>query len=426
MSYQQPAGWIPLPSAVDGLTLFGPAPSTERSEGSAAVCPSCGGPLAFDPTIQAAGCRACGNAESIRPAPVQGGAAHDFTLEALARRDRGWGTERSTLRCTQCGAEIDVELGTIATSCTFCASHQVERVSGVADAIRPEWVLPFQLPADELGRRVQAWLGKGWMHPGELRRQARVDRFVGVYLPYWLFDARTAATYQCQVGTDRQVTYTDGSGNRRTETQTSWSSRTGKGDWGWRNVPVPGTSRLPAVLLSRVQAVFDFSGLVAYDPSVLVGFQAKAYDVTLPDAWESGRARIRDQARQACERDACGSDGDHVRNMTMTASLSEETWRYALLPVYVSAYTFRGRTFRVLVNGQTGELQGQKPVVWWRIYALIPLFLLPGVCSGVAGIPFVFAGGAGVLILIAAVILLGTGLLFSGLLVQTANEAEAA
>ena len=46
-----------------------------------------------------------------------------------------------------------------------------------------------------------------------------------------------------------------------------------------------------------------------------------------------------------------------------------------LLPVWLLAYSFRGKAWQVLINGQTGEVEGEAPVSVIKI-ALAVLLLL--------------------------------------------------
>jgi hypothetical protein len=39
--------------------------------------------------------------------------------------------------------------------------------------------------------------------------------------------------------------------------------------------------------------------------------------------------------------------------------------------MYVSAYQFKGKSFRFLINGQTGEVQGERPYSVWKIASLV-------------------------------------------------------
>ena len=76
----------------------------------------------------------------------------------------------------------------------------------------------------------------------------------------------------------------------------------------------------------------------------------------------------------------------------MSSDLDHEKWRYVLLPIWVSTYTYEGKTWQVLVNGQSGEFAGQKPVAWWKIWTAIGVLLTPGLTLMLVSIPLVIAG----------------------------------
>ena len=50
-------------------------------------------------------------------------------------------------------------------------------------------------------------------------------------------------------------------------------------------------------------------------------------------------------------------------------------FKHVLLPVWIAAYRYRGKVFRFLVNGQTGEIVGQAPWSIPKIAALVILVL---------------------------------------------------
>ena len=43
----------------------------------------------------------------------------------------------------------------------------------------------------------------------------------------------------------------------------------------------------------------------------------------------------------------------------------------ARLPIWIAAYTYNNKLYRFLVNGQTGKINGKKPVAVWKVVALI-------------------------------------------------------
>ena len=53
-----------------------------------------------------------------------------------------------------------------------------------------------------------------------------------------------------------------------------------------------------------------------------------------------------------------------------------------LLPVWLAAYKYRGKTYRFVVNGQTGRVQGERPWSAWKIAIAVVLGLI---VAGTAG-----------------------------------------
>ena len=55
----------------------------------------------------------------------------------------------------------------------------------------------------------------------------------------------------------------------------------------------------------------------------------------------------------------------------LSTRYSEIKFKHVLLPVWVSAYRFRNKTYRFLVNGQTGEVAGESPLSWQTVTLLV-------------------------------------------------------
>ena len=69
--------------------------------------------------------------------------------------------------------------------------------------------------------------------------------------------------------------------------------------------------------------------------------------------------------------------GDVQRIDSVDTEHAGETFKHVLLPVWMAAYKYNGRSFRFLVNGQTGEVQGERPWSIWKIgFAVLLVVLL--------------------------------------------------
>jgi Zn finger protein HypA/HybF involved in hydrogenase expression len=408
-NWQPPSGFTPVKSTVEGVTVFAPVPEIPDLDKPVSFkCPQCGATTRFDIAAGGVACEHCGY--SAEPPAEQVGRRADefeFTLETLEKSVHGWGVARQELHCSACGADIILAEGALTATCSFCASNKVNVHPAPSDTLRPRYLIPFKIETREIKDRARHWLGEGWFHPSELSSSVILERFTGVYMPFWTFDARIVSNWKAQVGYERQERYYDHHSKQ-------WRSRTVI-DWRWENGTVTleiddllicGSSKASHVIMERVYP-FNLNELVAYKPDFIAGWQAQAYDINLPTAWENGKNIMREKSRQACRASIRSS---HVRNFTMTADFGEEVWRYILLPVYVSAYRFEEKVFQVLVNGQTGVVAGQKPVAWWKIWLAIAALITPGLLLGLIGLPMLALGGVGLIpIVIGAILLVGGG-----------------
>jgi hypothetical protein len=244
-----------------------------------------------------------------------------------------------------------------------------------------------------------------------------IGRFAGIYLPFWVFDARIEAQWKALVGHERQERrYRNG--KWETETVIDWRWENGRVHLPIANMLIYGTNKISTVLLERLYP-YNLNQLTVYDAGYLAGWQAQAYEMQLKPAWELGKQRMREQAKSACYRDVSSS---HVRNFSMTADFSDERWRYVLLPNHLATYEFENKVYHVMVNGQTAVVAGQKPIAWLRVWLVIALALAPGLLGGLIGLATSLFG-VGVFVLPVAFVLFVAGLVVA---VYIFNRARAA
>jgi DNA-directed RNA polymerase subunit RPC12/RpoP len=421
-SFQPPQGYQPVPSALDGVTVYAPIPQADLTAAPAAYhCPQCGAPTKFDVASGGVACEHCGynapvQARQVGTQAVEG----EFSLETLQDSRQGWGVSRRQMHCEACGAELELAENAMTATCPFCASSQVNLRQAPGDHMRPRFLVPFQVQAADCQQRARVWLGKGWYHPKALAASAAVQPFTGVYLPFWTFSAQVQASWRAEVGHERTESYYDsGSKTWRTRTRIDWRWENGQVQADYRDLLVAGSSHISRVLLQRIQP-FKLEALVTYNPDYLAGWQAQVYDIPLETAWDEGKAIMRDRSKDQCYKSIPSS---HVRNFSMTADFGEEAWRFILLPVYLTAYRYDNRVFQVLVNGQSGEIGGQKPVDWWKIWLAIAAMLLPGLVVGLVGL---INRQANSLALVVAFGLLVLGIIGACLLYRSAAASEEA
>ena len=385
MSIFPPPGFIPTDSAIDGIEVFMPAPEqVEHREVVAFSCPNCGGAQAYSVRDGGLTCTYCGYYEPPEKEVVGKRAeSFEFTVETMQRAAHGWGRERKDLVCQNCGARTTIGPEALTHTCPFCGSNNVIQRAAPQDVLRPRFVAPFAVDAVGCQGILRQWLGGNWLAPGDLRKLARRQQLTAIYLPFWTFDATAQASWRAKVRKKRK---------RGGKTQHYWRWESGQVQRGFDDLLAPGATHVSAKLLKDI-APFELEALAPYEPGYLAGLSAQAAEVPLDRAWESARRRMREQVRKDCRAQASSS---RIRNFGMDLAYEDENWRYILLPVYLAAYSYMGKTHQVLINGQTGKIAGQRPANWRKVIylglaALLPallLFLLPSVLfptSDIAG-----------------------------------------
>jgi hypothetical protein len=74
--------------------------------------------------------------------------------------------------------------------------------------------------------------------------------------------------------------------------------------------------------------------------------------------------------------------GDRQRIHQLDTKLGAVTFKHVLLPVWLAAYKYRGKTYRFVVNGRTGRVQGERPYSAMKITIAIIVGLLIAAAVG--------------------------------------------
>ena len=113
---------------------------------------------------------------------------------------------------------------------------------------------------------------------------------------------------------------------------------------------------------------WPFHQAIPFTQQVLAGFLARTYDVPLPDGFSTARERI-DSAIASDVRSRIG--GDEQRITSIKSRYDAITFKHLLLPVWMLAYRFHDKPYRVYVNAGTGEVQGERPYSMAKIMLLV-------------------------------------------------------
>ncbi len=342
-------------------------------------CSGCGAKLSFAPGTRTLKCEFCGTENQIagNDAKIE---ELDFDTYLKALEGKQETLEEEHVKCDKCGAEQNLPAQLFASRCSFCGAAIVSR-SYANRRIKPKSMVPFQVERRIAQDRFRGWLRKRWLAPNDLKRYAQSDAGLnGIYLPFWTYDCRTSSDYAGERGDDYYVDQNVTTTNSRGETvvstsrrkETRWTPASGHVDKFHDDVLVMASASLPADIVGATER-WNLQALVPYQPEFVSGFQAEAYQIGLKDGFPIAKRAIDAAVERAVRRDI---GGDQQRIHDIATRYSEVTFKHVLLPVWVSAYRYRDKAYRFLINGQTGEVSGESPTSPWKVALLVGAILL--------------------------------------------------
>lgn len=338
------------------------APAPDLSGDRHYPCSRCGADLRFAPGQMRLVCDHCGHVEEIAPEPPARRARAlgelDLATALAARLPEELMEETRVAPCPSCGAQVEFRPNEHARECPYCASPIVGETSAHRQ-IRPQALIPFALTEAEAHAAMTRWLGALWFAPNGLQEYARKGRkLAGIYAPYWTFDAVTRSRYRGERGTRHSVRH-----GKETRVEIRWTPVSGRVARAFDDVAVIASHSLPRHHADGVQP-WDFSALRAYHPDFLAGFRAEGYSVPLAEGHGIARQVMQDWIEADVRRDI---GGDMQKITALDIDWRDETFKHVLLPIWMAAYRYGGKSYRFVVNGQTGKVQGERPWSAWKI-----------------------------------------------------------
>jgi predicted RNA-binding Zn-ribbon protein involved in translation (DUF1610 family) len=346
-------------------------------------CPACGSDLLYEPRDGFLSCHHCDHKEAI-PTSAEQIEERSFEqyLQIRPEQLEQLAANALEVQCQSCGATVTFTPPEVARQCDFCGVQIVAQAKSADPMLAPEGVLPFCITQPQANAGLRQWLQSRWFAPNALKHFAQPDSIHGVYLPFWTYDTNTTSHYTGERGEHYYTTETyyvrDSQGNQVARTRrvrhTRWYSASGTVTRWFDDVLVPATVSLAQNRLEALEP-WDLAELRPYDPALLSGFKAHRYQVDLAQGFERVK-QVAADVIQSDVREDIGGDEQRIHNVS--THYSGITFKHLLLPVYAGAYRFNQKLYQIVVNGRTGEIQGDRPYSFWKIalFVLTLLFIL--------------------------------------------------
>ncbi|GAA2382904.1 hypothetical protein [Dactylosporangium salmoneum] len=319
-------------------------------------CAGCGANVEFAPGANALKCPYCGHTTVLETTGARV-REHDYLSFVSLPRKPVASLAKYVFVCRNCGAQTESDA--ISDRCRFCSAPVVAEVSA-QDLVVPEAVLPFTVDKRQLREALGAWAKSRWFAPSGLKKVSEAETAKSMYLPHWTYDSNTVTDYEGQRGEHYWVTetYTENGETKTREVQkTRWYYASGTVARTFDDVLVTGTTRVPQKHLETLDP-WPLPDAQPYRPEYLAGHETLRYDVEPESGLDSAKHKMQPIIEHDC-RDDIG--GDEQRVDRMHTQYNDVTFKLMLLPVWIAAYLYAGKTYNIQVNGVTGEVAGERP-----------------------------------------------------------------
>ena len=323
-----------LPAAPDGL---------RDAQADRFMCPKCGGRMAFSPDGATLVCDYCTSKNQLG-AGNGTESEKDFIVAMATMKGHGKPLQEQVFHCNGCGAEFILPPNQISSNCAYCDSPHVVNLEEANDLIAPNSILPFAFDQKRATRLLI-----DWVESNDLKPEKKVDLPRGLYLPMWTFDLGGEIDYSGEIVEYERNAFTGERERKVTRVEDRYPVMV-------NDLALPASRKLSQVFM-KLLPTFDLSALKEYDPRYLASWLAEVYDVPMADASLDARS----QAFKKIKKQMPHLLGNITLTRASSASMLVESFKLALLPVWMTELPFDGREHLVLINGQSGVVASDLP-----------------------------------------------------------------
>ena len=309
-------------------------------------CPNCSGNLSFDIASQMLKCEYCDT--KLDPYKYQ------KSQDAEERDDFGV----TVFTCPQCGGEIMATNVTAAGFCTYCGASTILD-SRISTEKCPRHIIPFSKTKDDCRDAYSKLVKKAFFAPRQLRDPENLERFRGIYMPYWVYDYKLQGT----VGLEGEKSRRQGD-----YVITDHYALSGEVDAVYDGIAFDASSSFDDTVAAAI-APFRADRFKPFTPSILCGFYADAPDVD-SSAYKEKLSEILyddsiDRLSGVPEFTKNGLKKPDFTKSSLSAigiNVREKPAACAYLPVWFLTYRKNDRVAYAVMNGDTGKITADLPI----------------------------------------------------------------
>lgn len=301
-------------------------------------CKSCGGNVVYSPEQHRMYCPYCDSVDS----------------EEKVTNDQ------SLVTCINCGGAIEVSEFTSASRCPYCDNYIIfdERVSGEYE---PHLMIPFVHGKEATKKIIRDKFKSCVFTPNDFLSEAKLDTMNGMYVPFWMYDYHVRGHYD---GEGSKIRTWRAGDRMYTETSVYHIVRDMEADFD--KMPVDASNAMPNSKMDLMEP-FQYDALEKFREEYMSGFFSERYNEDALTCEPRAVSKAKRDAESIMRNSISGYTG-LKSELNNQVSLNRTETNYALLPVWIYNYKYKGQDYIFHVNGQTGKVVGKVPVSKQKVW----------------------------------------------------------
>jgi len=300
----------------------------------------------------------CANCGTENPSGGLDTGAEDLNAQATAVNQQA---SVYSFACEGCGASMSYDASAKSLRCPFCGSASMTARKN-ARTLKPSGIVTFEIQRNEVEGVLRRWLSQGFWRPDDTATASILAEVTQVFVPFWVFSATTRTEWSADASPPPFGA------------RASWYPVSGSQKNAYSGVIVPASGILSIQEVAAIQP-FDISKAVLPETMDLTNVIVEEFRLPRKEARPQARFKFEQLEAAASSQFVRGS----VRNMHVNVMLSDLKSDPMLLPMWIMVYRYKDVPYRVLINGQTGEVHGAAPISYTKVsivFALLFAFIL--------------------------------------------------
>lgn len=285
-----------------------------------------------------------------------------------------WKTEeRKGMRsftCSSCGATLMVDATTAISECPYCGNGTV--IAGVmTDDVKPDFLITFKKDRQDALEALNGFYKHKLFLPNAFLENNRIEHVQGVYVPFWLYDARAYGDAKF-MGIKK---YSRGhSENGAMETTIDFYDAVRSGYMDFKDVPADASDKMPDEYMDSLEP-YDLSEMETFSMAHLPGYVADRYDVDAGQSTKRTRRRMKESLQNELEKSGEESGYTEISYIDLEMDVEVKSISQIMLPVWMLNTKYEGKDYLFAMNGQTGKIVGELPISKQKVVTWFLRFL---------------------------------------------------